>query len=86
MGIGPAPQSSTLFCVLVGTTSFIGQFLFPVNTAQTICEAKHSYSFVFASEKIETEMERETEMRSKMEINMEMGEVRDGGGGKNMSG
>jgi hypothetical protein len=36
--------------------------------------------------KIETEMERKTEMRSKMEINMEMGEVRDGGGGKNMSG
>jgi hypothetical protein len=30
-------------------------------------------------------MERETEMRSKMEINMEMGDVRDRGEGKEMS-
>jgi hypothetical protein len=36
--------------------------------------------------KKETEMETETEMRSKMEINMTMGEVRDGGRGKEMVG
>jgi hypothetical protein len=36
--------------------------------------------------KIETEMERKMEMRSKMEINIEMGDVRDRGGGKEMSG
>jgi hypothetical protein len=86
LGIGPGPQPSTLFCVLVWATSFIEQFLFPVNTAKTICEAKHSYSFVFASEKIGTEMERQMEMRIQMEINMEMGDVRDRGGGKEMSG
>jgi hypothetical protein len=32
--------------------------------------------------KIGTEMERKMEMRSKMEINIKMGEVREGAGGR----